>query len=115
MKTRKKKKAKEPTTLQWKMIESHFECLANQFKGGVVITYESHNTRNVYFKATYLNDQGGVIGSQSILESWKDVKEGKFIECADCPNEFKAEDIRPYKYEPEILVCDSCHDERMED
>ena len=39
----------------------------------------------------------------------------KLIECADCGNKFEPSEIRPYKYEPSIKLCDDCHDERMED
>ena len=39
----------------------------------------------------------------------------KKIVCADCGNKFDAKDIRPYKYEPAIKLCDDCHDARMEE
>ncbi len=36
--------------------------------------------------------------------------------CEDCECTYPdATDGRPYKYEPEIWLCDSCHDSRMED
>lgn len=37
------------------------------------------------------------------------------IECHDCGNLFDEENIRPYKYEPDIKLCDDCHDKRMEE
>lgn len=56
------------------------------------------------------------IKAESLDEALKKAtKNGALIECADCPNEFKANEIRPCKYEPETLVCEQCHDERMED
>ena len=39
----------------------------------------------------------------------------KKICCADCGQEFGPALMRPYKYEPEILLCESCHDERMKE
>ena len=35
--------------------------------------------------------------------------------CEDCGTALRAEEIRHYKYEPELILCDGCHDERMED
>jgi hypothetical protein len=35
--------------------------------------------------------------------------------CEDCQNEFSENEGRPYKYEPEIWLCDDCHDQRMEE
>lgn len=39
----------------------------------------------------------------------------EYIECSECFNEFRASEIRPYKYEPSRLVCEDCHDQLMED
>lgn len=35
--------------------------------------------------------------------------------CVDCENFYGDRDGRPYKYEPELWLCDDCHDDRMED
>ena len=34
--------------------------------------------------------------------------------CEDCMEIYSSKEGRPYKYEPEIWLCDGCHDERME-
>lgn len=36
-------------------------------------------------------------------------------ECEDCGNTVPENCGRPYKYEPDIWLCDDCHDERMEE
>jgi len=35
--------------------------------------------------------------------------------CEDCDNTFQRSNMRPWKYEPGILLCDDCYDRRMED
>ncbi len=35
--------------------------------------------------------------------------------CEDCTNSFEEKDGGYYKYEPDVWLCDDCHDERMED
>jgi len=37
------------------------------------------------------------------------------IECADCTNRMDQKDVHPWKYEPEIKLCEGCHDARMEE
>ena len=37
------------------------------------------------------------------------------VECEDCNNTFDEIDVRPYKYEPNILLCEDCYDKRMEE
>lgn len=35
--------------------------------------------------------------------------------CDDCGNDFDKMDGRYYKYDPDLWLCDDCHDERMEE
>jgi DnaJ-class molecular chaperone len=35
--------------------------------------------------------------------------------CEDCGGTYAKNEIRNYKYEPKIILCDSCHDERMKE
>ncbi len=35
--------------------------------------------------------------------------------CDDCGGDFLPEQIRPYKYEPDVKLCDACHDNRMDE
>lgn len=35
--------------------------------------------------------------------------------CEDCENMFLSTEGRPYKYEPEVWLCDDCEDQRMEE
>jgi hypothetical protein len=35
--------------------------------------------------------------------------------CEDCGQQFTEAELRSYKYEPGIKLCDDCHDQRMED
>ncbi len=42
------------------------------------------------------------------------VKAGELIRCEDCGEHFPKDQIRPYKFEPDVKLCDGCHDQRME-
>lgn len=33
--------------------------------------------------------------------------------CEDCDQEFEQSEGRSYKYEPDVWLCDHCHDDRM--
>ena len=39
----------------------------------------------------------------------------KLCVCSDCGEAFLNSDGRPYKYEPNVWLCDGCHDERMKE
>ncbi len=49
-----------------------------------------------------------------VLES-VDVKNPKRARCEDCGDMFGIENMRRYKYEKSVLLCDGCHDSRMEE
>ena len=36
-------------------------------------------------------------------------------DCEDCCDEFEARELIPYKYEPQIKLCESCNENRMND
>jgi len=42
-------------------------------------------------------------------------EEKDMSECEDCGDMFDNKDLIPYKYEPDIKLCDGCHDNRMEE
>ena len=42
-------------------------------------------------------------------------KNPKRARCEDCENRFGVENMRRYKYERSVLLCDGCHDSRMEE
>ena len=35
--------------------------------------------------------------------------------CEDCQDEFADYELRPWKYEPEVKLCDNCYEERLDD
>jgi len=37
------------------------------------------------------------------------------VVCTDCEEEYSESEIKPYKYDPSIKLCDDCHDQRMEE
>jgi hypothetical protein len=45
---------------------------------------------------------------------WIEIDES-LIECEDCGESFTADFIRPWKYEPNIKLCENCHEERMKE
>jgi hypothetical protein len=42
-----------------------------------------------------------------------DIGADRGIECYDCEGEFDRDELISYKYEPEVLLCDSCNEERL--
>ena len=35
--------------------------------------------------------------------------------CEDCNEEYPDFELRPWKYEPDVLLCEDCYDQRLEE
>jgi len=63
----------------------------------------------VSYASAFINAVNWYEIAESIVDS-----NDKFI-CEDCDGVFDKKDLHHYKYEPEIELCESCHDDRMEE
>ena len=40
---------------------------------------------------------------------------GVIKECEDCNDLFELKELKSWKYEPEVKLCDNCYDERLDE
>ena len=99
---------------------------------GEYILYQSHR-REIHIMSN--NHYGEVVKYREMVEDLKNkfraifdiAKEqmgldidytslrGTSQPCADCSNQFVPMDLIPWKYEPEILLCEDCISDRLRD
>lgn len=41
--------------------------------------------------------------------------EESIMECDDCCEEFSKEELRSWKYEPEVKLCENCYEQRLDE